>query len=64
MFAYQLDALLDKINKNWRGQSGSVNSSNDYLFETLINFAKYQYSPEWEKVRNALNAGLYKEANR
>ena len=57
-----LDALLDKINKNWRSQSGSVNSSNDYLFEKLINFAKYQYSPEWEKVRNVLNAGLYKEA--
>ena len=58
----KFDSIMDKINKNWRSQSGSVNTSSDYLFETLINYAKFQYSPEWEKVKNVLNSGLYKEA--
>lgn len=55
--------LLKTIDLNWENNYDNNGSSKDYLFETLINFAKYRYSPEWEKVRISLSAGLQTEAN-
>lgn len=37
-------------------------SKNDYLFETLMNFSKYKYSPKWNELQNMLRANLNKEA--
>lgn len=51
------DKLLKKIAPQWQI------IHHNYLFETILAFAKYKFSPEWEKVKNAIKAGLYKEAN-
>lgn len=58
-----LDQLLDKIDTEWQSIYGNTGSNKNYIFETLINFAKYRYSPEWEKVRTTLSTRLYNEAS-
>ena len=43
-------------------RSFSNMSKNNYLFETLMNFSKYKYSPKWNELQNMLRANLNKEA--
>lgn len=57
-----LNNILETINPQWINTAKNSQSQTEYLFETLINFAKYKYSMEWEKVRNTLKARLSKEA--
>ncbi|MGN0623124.1 MAG: hypothetical protein ACI4JA_04140 [Oscillospiraceae bacterium] len=49
--------LLSSINPNWASQV-----EGNYLFENIINIAKYNYSQVWEQVRQTMRAGLSKEA--
>lgn len=57
-----LKNILTKINLE---QPEKANKSKDvYLFDYLMNFAKFNYSKEWQTVRNLLKSRLYSEADR
>lgn len=58
----ELEALLKTINPDWAEQTSG--SGSDYLFEKIINVAKYDYSPVWKQIRQTMRVGLSKEATR
>ena len=58
----KLKKLLQMINQQWAYQLSQFNSK--YLFENIINLAKFNYSPEWAMVKDTLRARLSKESIR
>ena len=60
--AAQLKSILKMINPEWYDHMDK--SEDDYLFENLINFAKFNYSKTWQDVRNLLRSKLFTEAIR
>ncbi len=54
------ERLLKTIDADWVTMGSP--SKDTYLFEQIINFAKFKYSPEWDQIRNSMKAALSKEA--
>ncbi len=54
------EELLRTIDADW--VSKAPLSKDGYLFEKIINFAKFKYSPEWDQIRISMKAALSKEA--
>ena len=59
----KLDTILRKIDPQWK-KTLNQNRYRTPIFELLMNFAKFSYSPEWKTVRDTLSAGLSTEADR
>ncbi|MBR1433190.1 hypothetical protein [Ruminococcus sp.] len=54
------ERLLKTIDADW--VTRAPRSKDTYLFEQIINFTKFKYSPEWDQIRISMKAALSKEA--